>query len=109
MQIYTFTRPTQTLLLTFETGTHNGYIAVPREHPWFEVDYSDIDNVQVHGGLTYSGRGLMPEDLQDLCEDYWVLGFDTCHLDDNSINQDEEYVLEELESLKKQAEEACLN
>jgi len=54
---------------TFDT--FNGYIAVPKSHPWHGKLYEDID-VVVHGGLTFS------ENLGG----HWVLGFDTNHSGD---------------------------
>jgi hypothetical protein len=46
----------------------NGYIEVPENHPWANTDYEYIENVDVHGGLTYS---------QDN-----IIGFDTAHYGD---------------------------
>lgn len=56
-------------------GTHNGYLVVPKEHPWWGVHYDDIPS-GVHGGLTFS------EQIDDL----WVIGFDTNHAGDTSEN-----------------------
>lgn len=63
-----------------------GYVGVPVGHPWYGLDYDDVE-AEVHGGLTYAG----------LCEDHichdaatepvanvevWWLGFDCGHLFD---------------------------
>lgn len=48
-------------------GAVNGYVRVPDGHPWFGLDYDDID-VEVHGGLTFARAG-------------WI-GFDTLHSGD---------------------------
>ena len=50
-------------------GNLNGYIQVPKEHPWFKKDYNDID-VEVHGGLTFG-------EIRDEGE-FWI-GFDCAH------------------------------
>lgn len=42
----------------------NGYVQVPDNHPFYGLDYEDID-VNIHGGLTYAEEG-------------WI-GFDTAH------------------------------
>lgn len=48
-------------------GAVNGYVHIPKGHPWDGLDYDDID-VDVHGGLTYARNG-------------WI-GFDTLHSGD---------------------------
>jgi len=89
-------------------GWGNGYVAVPKGHPWYGINYMDID-ADVHGGLTY---GQMAEDISHFplefqnCQ-YYIVGFDTCHYKDNSANCDKKYVLAETARLKKQAEEAA--
>lgn len=108
--IYGFTIPTRKELHAFGCGHSNGYIAVPKDHPWYEVHYNHID-VNIHGGLTFSNNmsdwikeiavGELPE-----TNDYWVIGFDTCHYGDNEHNCNLNYVLSEVESLKQQALEA---
>lgn len=108
--IYGFTIPTRKDFHMFGCGHSNGYIAVPKDHHWYGKDYKDID-ADVHGGLTYSDQlndeirkiaiGELPE-----TNDYWVVGFDTCHYGDNEHNCNLDYVLSEVESLKQQALEA---
>lgn len=62
-----------------------GYVRVPKDHPWYEIDYSGRHPhcceaspeslITVHGGLTYSGRlSVEPEG--------WWFGFDCAHLGD---------------------------
>ncbi len=57
-------------------GTHPcGYVSVPRNHPFYDKDYWDIDDrIRVHGGLTYSGK------MGD-SNDFWF-GWDYAHADD---------------------------
>ena len=74
-------------------GEYNGYVSLPPEHPWHGVSYDDIP-VEIHGGLTYSRME----------EARWVIGFDTCHLDDTAERWHVRAVAAEAESLLKQAE-----
>ena len=59
---------------TIEHGWGNGYVGLPSWHPYYKKDYNSIP-IDCHGGLTFA---QLDED-----EDLWVIGFDTCHLDDN--------------------------
>lgn len=67
------------------TGSWCGYIAVPPGHPWHGREHDELD-VEVHGGLTYSG-GCVGE----IChvtvpgepDDVWWLGFDCAHVLDH--------------------------
>jgi len=87
-----------------------GYVGVPDSHPWFNNDYGDVDDVDVHGGLTFSEHGH--GDLFGL----WVFGFDCAHSGDllpdtferygyctpGDQYRDFEYVKRETESLARQ-------
>lgn len=98
-------------------GYANGYVAVPKDHPYFGKDYDDID-VEVHGGLTFACSGDkvtardLPEteviegNLGNLDENWWVFGFDTCHYMDTLDRWPREAVIVETLNLKKQLEEA---
>lgn len=100
----------------YEVGYANGYVAVPKGHPFFGKGYDDV-NVSVHGGLTFATSGSniaknLPEtqvlegNIQNLDDNWWVFGFDTCHYMDNLENWPREAVIAETLSLKKQLEEA---
>lgn len=53
-----------------------GYVAVAKDHSWFEVDDCRVEpHPEVHGGLTYS-------DHKDGDSSLWWLGFDCAHLGD---------------------------
>ncbi len=76
-----------------------GYVRINSDHPYFEKEYDEIYyeiDVEVHGGLTFSSRQLgdIPSD-----DDYWWLGFDCCHFDDDFSFEE---VIEETESLAQQ-------
>jgi hypothetical protein len=55
-----------------EIGCWAGYVEVPRGHPWFGVDYGELPDIRVHGGVTFAGQ---------FAEGWW-LGFDCGHFDD---------------------------
>ncbi len=56
-------------------GTHPcGYVSVPENHPFCYIDCWDIDGINVHGGLTFSGK------MRD-SDDFWF-GWDYAHADD---------------------------
>ena len=68
------------LILRNEDLKHlNGYVALPKGHPYYKKEYSGLD-VDVHGGLTFSkkGDGKMRE------KGYWWIGFDMGHSADYS-------------------------
>lgn len=63
-------------------GTHpTAYIEIPRESKLFGKDYEQIYemeiDVDVHGGLTFSG-----DYLQDIKENTWFIGWDYAHYGD---------------------------
>ena len=53
-------------------GWGNGYVSVPKDHPWYGKDYNDIE-VEIHGGLTFS---------ESINDEYWI-GFDCAHYGDS--------------------------
>jgi len=54
-------------------GYFNGYIQVPDNHPWKEMDPFEID-ADVHGGITFGKK-------DEKNGQYWI-GFDCAHLND---------------------------
>ena len=75
----------------------NGYVALPSTHPFYGLNYDEIDeHVNVHGGLTYS------ESYVHENETYWLIGFDTMHVFDDQIRSDKEFVINETLDLLKQ-------
>jgi hypothetical protein len=101
-------------------GHFCGYVGVPPGHPWHGVDDSEL-RADVHGGCTYA------EHCQDhVChvpepgepEHLYWLGFDCHHHGDltprdvlrgdvHGSYRDEAYVLDQTESLARQAAAAC--
>jgi hypothetical protein len=77
------------MVLFNETGHRCGYVEIPRSHPCFEKEHSDVD-VNVHGGLTFSAySNVLPYASP---EGFWVLGFDCIHYGDaNDLEAYERY------------------
>lgn len=96
-----------------DVGWGNGYVLLPKGHPWYGKFYTDID-VYVHGGLTYSD--LFPYNWFagdrhfEMCEqlninklkDFWCIGFDCSHYDDDLTTCPQSYVWEQAKSLHEQ-------
>lgn len=87
-------------------GWGNGYVGVQPDHPWFEQSYWDLDEVSIHGGLTYAGETL-PQELQVESGLWWV-GFDTGHAGDNPERWPKEAVQREVASLMVEAGAALM-
>ena len=98
----------------FDYGWGNGYVLLPHNHPFYGIDYDDI-NVNVHGGLTY-GKKFESEHFLEWVEGreidgdvtienykkfngYWIIGFDTNHFGDNENNCTKNYVMNETNHL----------
>lgn len=89
-------------------GNYNGYVGVPKGHPLFGKDYSEVDHaIDVHGGLTYSADHAPLQKPDGL----WWFGFDTSHAHDGIPGREEEnrgpirtrkYVQAECKSLAQQ-------
>ncbi len=82
-------------------GWGNGYVGVPKGHPWYGLEYEKVP-ADVHGGLTFGSQHVK----WDLPPDYHWFGFDTCHWGDNADNCTEAYVKTETERLADQARAA---
>ena len=76
-----------------------GYIEVPRNHKYYFKSYYEIeDEINVHGGLTFSGY---IEDYKGIKSAYYI-GFDCGHYGDRPDLQDEEYTLKECKKVVEQ-------
>lgn len=98
----------------FDHGYANGYVAVPKDHPYYGKHYDDIEDIDIHGGLTFSENGkwcynnyedleIIEGNKEDL-KDCWVFGFDTCHWMDDLGSWPKERVIKETLRLKEQLE-----
>ena len=93
-----------------DTGWGNGYVLVPKGHPFYGVYYDEID-VDVHGGLTFSELvdaeivkrwpGLTDDDIG-----FWIIGFDTAHARDTLSRWPKEAVQAETDRLLEQVKNA---
>jgi hypothetical protein len=45
-------------VLTHPAGHRCGYVMLPENHPCYGKEYGDVDGIDVHGGLTYSYKGM---------------------------------------------------
>lgn len=102
MEIKTLLHPNDWLGVP-NKGHSNGYIGLPKDHPWFGKDYDTIHHenpdLSIHSGLTYA-RDHPPKQEPD---GLWWIGFDTLHYSDTAITCSEKYCQNEVESLKQQA------
>lgn len=66
-------------------GAWCGYVGVPGGHPYFNKGYNDIDDVDVHGGLTFADHCHGDEET-GICHksenEVWWIGFDCGHWSD---------------------------
>lgn len=91
-------------------GSHNGYVILAPNHPLSEVYYNDIQDIEVHGGITFSNRISIFKHSTDFSETpellnyqgYWVLGFDTQHAGDNAEKWSAKRTLRETERFAEQ-------
>lgn len=68
-------------------GAWCGYVGVPASHPYYEKDWDQVPDIDVHGGLTYAGKCQgelchVPEPGEP--DDIWWLGFDCSHCYDET-------------------------
>ena len=104
----------------FDFGYGNGYVLIPKGHPFYNKNCDDIEfisdyGLNVHGGITFceyfdSDNFLELIKDREFCGDvnlenykkfdrYWIIGFDTNHYGDNKNNCSKEYVIKETEYL----------
>jgi len=85
IEVYDTYKGYEYIVYAYKLGHRYGYVKIPERHTLYEMDYIDIEdkfNIEVHGGLTFSGfitgfiDGLI---LQERC---WWIGFDCNHLGD---------------------------
>lgn len=102
-----------------ECGQYNGYVAFKEELPPSYIgtlgkvgETTFLDNlIKVHGGISLDIEGLREDvllvpltEIPDEVYNYRIIGFDTCHEDDNSEDWSYQEVMEETLSLKSQIE-----
>lgn len=75
-------------------GTHpTAYVEIPEGHKLWGVEYSNIKDIDVHGGLTYSSKQLM-----HIKSNNWFIGWDYAHWNDYmvGINEGKKWTTEEI-------------
>ncbi len=78
-----------------------GYIGIIKQHPLYKKDYNEIEErwgTSVHGGLTFSEIG----DDRFYLKNYWWIGFDCNHSNDDMRYWTFERVKKEVKELAKQ-------
>jgi len=117
------------LIVRNDMGGLCGYVGVGPENKFYGVEYTEVDDVAVHGGLTFSGLCDVGENEEQRCvtichtvekgesDDVWWLGFDCGHCYDKlpglakypgmrerpmDVYRDVAYVTEQIENLAKQ-------
>lgn len=93
-----------------DTGWGNGYVLLPKEHPYHGKHYDEIP-VTVHGGLTFANEVTEESVNSDWSPDLnkedigkWMVGFDTAHWSDTLETCPKEYVEKETNDLLAQLE-----
>lgn len=87
-------------------GTHpTAYVEIPKGHKLYYKNYNDIDNILVHGGLTYSDDHLCI--AKDNALQGWFIGWDYAHCYDYEGYYDEDDFLNE--NTKKWTTEEIIN
>lgn len=81
-----------------ERGWGNGYVALPRRHPYFGLGHYEINERlehYVHGGLTFSRNSDDIKEWEEVAgmSDMWIIGWDTAHWGDTIENCSKEFVL----------------
>lgn len=115
MEAVAFIRSNDWYAYGFGCGDYNGYVAVPPTNKYHGKHYDDVDDVDVHGGLTFSEPAvidgkLIPvlEDAEyitdntEIGDDWWIFGFDTMHHGDTPEEWGREAVSKETMKLMKQ-------
>lgn len=95
-------------VVIFQTMFHRcGYVGIPKGHKYYGKEYDEINDIECHGGLTYSRNDLFGQDD----EDTWWIGFDCSHYRDGEDYEtakkywkDNPYVLEKI-SIHKHLDE----
>lgn len=73
------------VVIMTDRGHRCGYVAIPKEHRLYGVDYSSFDfDIEVHGGVTFSSGD---ESYPVPHEGMWWVGYDCAHAWDRPSNE----------------------
>jgi hypothetical protein len=118
------------LIVRNHSGSLCGYVGVDAGHPYYGRDYSDLENIEVHGCLTFTdscrphepgkeGDAICHIPAEGESDDVWWLGFDCSHAFDympayasvhlkplaGDVYRDVAYVKSEIAQLARQIQE----
>ena len=99
-------------------GEANWYVAITKEHPYYEVDYWTVDkelidkaDFAVHWWLTYGEHlskawplikeAYLKLEWTSADDDMWIFGFDTNHIHDRLDNWPMDKVIEHTQRLRR--------
>jgi hypothetical protein len=92
-----------------DSGSHNGYVAIPKEHPLFGKEMSEVYDdgypLMYNGGITWSAKAEKLNNIPEGIEGMWVLGFDTSHSWDKAENWSEYSVKSLAEEMRDELSE----
>lgn len=93
--------------LSLPHGWGNGYVIIPKEHPFHGIHYDILNEfVNAHGGLTFSelcdDENKNTFGLEDSDIGKWIIGFDTAHHGDSLERWHEGAVVAETDFLLAQ-------
>lgn len=72
------------IVATNGIGFYLGYVSLPDNHPWFELELDDIP-ADAHGGLTWAKTRTWEEFDGDGAPEGMYIGFDCAHFCDSPI------------------------
>lgn len=81
----------------FDIGWGNGYVSLPKDHIWYGINFNKLNNLLNFNDF-YIRHEITYSEYSDETKNYWVIGFDTAHYGDNSINCSKKNV--EIETIK---------
>lgn len=84
------------LVSALPNGFYLGYVVVPLSHPFYGKHWLELDDIDVHGGISFSGFH------SSIGHGQYLLGFDCGHHGDNALIQNDEYTLKECMKLVDQ-------
>ncbi len=107
--------------ILYVNDSHNcGYVLLDKDHPWYGSNIDDHQDIDVHGGITFSKEAywipIVSENIMDISPEskLWAIGFDAAHLGDKTAYidypedtfKDVDYMTNECESLAKQIQDS---
>ena len=93
------------VVLLQRMGHRCGYVGIPASKPHYGESYMHLENIECHGGLTYSDT-YMPADVPN---GLWWIGFDCAHWQDAPDVEATRKIFGEYEALRaERLMDSCL-